>query len=569
MIRIPGALSIILGALLVGDVALKLFFVRAWRLRLISFGQDLLVISAFSAILMGSFALPGQTATALTNGLLFTGSAAVAVYLFVYHYYFDHFASLNFNFLKLRWRDYRFFWQYFISQRFALFLGGLVILAAAGSAALITLTDFYWSIPKIPLAIFGLAVLVVNAFLFSKPLTPVSSSLFHLIIERQIMPITVTDQRPLAFTEPGVPTSVSAESPIKRIFIFVLESVSDNYYHHYYNPRGRIQLDFLQTIEKQALTFTNYFTNNLDSRGTLYAMLYGRFFPFEAYRLPKKMCDIFHQPNLVEWCQRQGYASAFAIASQRHDTIIDFLPWDQFIKLGDQLPTDQFVCIAPRLNQRFEPSCEDATVFAPITEFVQQHQKTLVVQELVVDHAEIFRRPEYLNVRELEYFNTYFEKFYRFLGQSNMLTESLIVITADHGSRNAVESHKITNYHVPLVVIQPHLTAQRIETFLSSVDFPHIIAELLNNRLPKSHSQELPLVGASFTDIVGLINDQHQFVFARNSGLLGGATMPTAHSATARLLHGITQRRAKITAGAQQNELAHAPIRFDVNILEK
>lgn len=292
------------------------------------------------------------------------------------------------------------------------------------------------------------------------------------------------------------------------ILIFVMESVSNDIFYN-----TKLENNFFEKIENNSITYTNYYTNNQDSRTSIQTILSSRFIPNEAYESflgwEEFYGDIVDKNNLVDFFNSKNYETVFAISSQEIPLESEKYNWNEYINVENYSKTgEEYLCLHLFDLQH---GCEDKAIIEEVKAKINSSEKLFLMQEFVFGHGETYNARK--KMTSFQYYNSYFNDIYSFLEKEKLLDKVTIIIVSDHGKREFIPSRKPEGYNIPLVIYSSNINSSINNTFLNHLYFK----DLLFNQISKNYSFDLPeetfLVGPSHKGIIGYISpDNHYFL---------------------------------------------------------
>ena len=91
---------------------------------------------------------------------------------------------------------------------------------------------------------------------------------------------------------------------------------------------------------------------------------------------------------------------------------------------------------------------------------------------------------------------------------------SLIIIVSDHATRNSENHYNIEGYHVPLIVTGKEFDQEKIDIFLSHLDFSDIVKYYIGDKQNINHQDSILTMGTTgFPPIIGNIERNGTYIF--------------------------------------------------------
>lgn len=284
-----------------------------------------------------------------------------------------------------------------------------------------------------------------------------------------------------------------------HIMVLVLESVQ----------MDEIKSDTMFTLHHNLISFSNYFTSNLDSYTALIAMLTSFQAPYLSYEEPKMYDKINEIFNLTRYVKQKGYATLFASTYFAQPFVPTRNDWDRIID-ANELESKGFLQVG---YNKMEKALEDKACIDTLVAFVKEHPKSFIVHEMSYGHNDEWKK--HTNKSTLEYTQEYLKQVMAQLKNENLLDKTLFVIVSDHGNR--AKSSDVKSYHIPLYLYATNLKAKNIDTMYTHQDLAKIITSVASDTtLPPSRDETL-VIGSTFKYIYGTINNQGESLFIDNT----------------------------------------------------
>ncbi len=349
---------------------------------------------------------------------------------------------------------------------------------------------------------------------FPNPLVDLASDLEAIRQHPPVKPHPVPRHPPETLDRAGTPGRL--ETRFDRILVFAMEEIT---LRNFEESAAALPPDsFFPRARAQGHFFESYFTNNMDSRTGMLALLTSRFVPYQAYtNLDKARYEkVAQRPSLVHWLREQGYYTATATAQVVEEAVVADLPWDKHVFLTEaqtrQLREEKrYACFQV---YRFEDSCEDKFLLPQLFELLDSREKVLWVQPFVWGHIPNYRTT--LGKSDVAYYGEFLDELVVHLRGKGMLERTLIVVTSDHGSRDRAGEAELSSYRIPLLFFAPGMEPRTSREVYSHLDFKDLLqAELTGAALPAA-PQFAPIIGPTHSSIVGVVTREHDFMLLKD-----------------------------------------------------
>ncbi len=373
----------------------------------------------------------------------------------------------------------------------------------------------------------GVAALAVTGFTLARPSPhPLLFSLQDSVIgwlggpravPRLVSPQHDATAQPEKAMPPDVFVDFPAAASVAHIIVVVMETVEQERFERELltNPRS-----FIGSKQAEFRLFSAYHTPNLDSYTSLLAMLTGVSVPYQAYADPDRFSGINGAPNLVDTLRQTGRETLF-ICTANHQPFVPLRrAWHRVVTRSDLPANPSLVAVE---SPPIEAAVEDRAARPAIIEFVRRHPRTFVMQECVFGHAQVWL--DRTRTSQLEYMDRYIGELIHDLQAGNDWNRTLLVLVADHGSREDAANPE--HYRVPLVLWGPGVKPGRDTRFLSHLVLPLILREVLtgtNGAPATAGGSPVLTVGHSGSWIYGEIraDGTSQFIENVRGRVLGG-----------------------------------------------
>jgi hypothetical protein len=286
--------------------------------------------------------------------------------------------------------------------------------------------------------------------------------------------------RDLAVLDRSQLAPAALATPFKKVLVFVMETMTVEQLER---ERKALPTDtFVNAAPARAHRYTRYFPGNQDSRTGMLGMLSSRFIPYEAYTEEGRDRYMFlrDRTSLVQHMDRLGFDTAFVVSQEELELVVTDLPWKHLLHLGDgdleRARKADLLCFVP---YEFEHSCEDRALLPDVLSLIDSTERLFLYQEFIWGHASEYN--EASGRTNTDYYSRYLDAIVEHLRERDLLEETLIVLTADHGFRGTDEQHTLAAYHIPLLFQASSFEPRSDDRLFSHIDF----ADLLFHELAK------------------------------------------------------------------------------------
>lgn len=291
-----------------------------------------------------------------------------------------------------------------------------------------------------------------------------------------------------------------------RVLVFVMEQVSFDEFEQRMNSIPR-EDNFFNRVENDSNYFTNYYTQNQDSLGGLWSMLFSKFIAFESYidNWNEEFGFILEGENLVDLFNYHNFQTTTAASQLESSLILGAFNWNKNIFLP-QFPIEDVVCIK---ELEYQSGCEDIAIVDDVKEEIKTQEEIFLFQEFIFGHGKSYMTQS--GMSSVEYYNMYLNLIYDFLEEENMVEDTTIVIVGDHGDK-AFSSKEISNYKIPLMVVDSELNYREIDNLYSHVDFEDILMSYVddNRDLPQQRD-DIHIIGQTASSEFAYINSSGNY----------------------------------------------------------
>ena len=314
------------------------------------------------------------------------------------------------------------------------------------------------------------------------------------------------------FRNPIKDYNVTSIPKNQRILVFVMEQTTfDKLLDAVENIPN--EKNFFKITENHSIYFTNYYTQNQDSRTAIWDMLNSEFIPFECYlnNWNKYYGTVLDSNNLVDLFKSKGYKTVAASSVYIPNLIIAAYPWDDLIYLKEfDENNPDYICLH---EFEFQQSCEDKILLPDLKKFLleNKNQSFFLFQELIAGHGENFVK--LLGKHQIYYYNDYFLELYNFMKENNLLENTTIILVADHGNKGYFVK-RLTDYQIPLIIINQNINGHKeIKQLFTHNDFKDILLDFLNGKEFRKRLNWTYIIGQTASNEIGYINSSgHYFI---------------------------------------------------------
>jgi Sulfatase len=439
--------------------------------------------------------------------------------------------------------SYTYFFDSAVERKFSLLdtdIGGMVfflrdVLPVQGWAILLTLLAWmhagaYWAKghgkrPNVLLVAGALFALAATAMLYAPRATRVATPLYDIVhdyhelwtTEKVTVEATTKPFMAVEMLDKSDRAPETIDTPYKKVLVFVMETMT----------AARLA-DEAKALKQDTLfvsgrahchLFDRYFPNNQDSRTGMLDILGSRLIPYEAYRDAdsEAYMGVAHLPSLLTPFQRWGYKTAFAVSQTGLEVVVTDLPWDTLIHLHDtELATlkKSKLCFQP---YEFENSCEDTALLPKVFDFIDHNERAFLFQEFIWGHAYEYNAAS--GRTNAEYYSSYVDQIIKHLIEKNLLEETLIVVTSDHGFRDKGLQDQLAVYRIPLLFYSHSFTETHNSELLSHLDFKDLLFnEMQPKSVPIDHNPAILIQGPTATSLFASLTDDNDFSLVKTRG---------------------------------------------------
>jgi hypothetical protein len=303
-------------------------------------------------------------------------------------------------------------------------------------------------------------------------------------------------------------------SRYSRVLVFVMETMTAAVLER--ERKALPGTTFVNAAPQHAHRFSAYFPSNQDSRTGMLGMLSSRFIPYEAYTEAglEHYRFLGAQPSLVAAMQRQGYETAFAVSQNEIEIVVGDYPWQHTLSLDEAdlnaARAQGLLCFVP---YEFEHSCEDRALLPRVLDLIDRTPKLFLYQEFIWGHAAEYN--EASGKTNTEYYSRYLDAVVDHLRAKNLLDDTLIVLTSDHGFRDTSMQGDPAVVRIPLWFYAPQFEPSADDRLWAHMDFKDLLFHELTPSLPAPPERPFTLVmgptGSSFVRALTRAREVMQF----------------------------------------------------------
>lgn len=293
----------------------------------------------------------------------------------------------------------------------------------------------------------------------------------------------------------------------QHVLMIVLEGVTADAFEAEFMTRPN---GFYQRHQPNAIYYANYYTTNLDSYTSLITMITGIQVPYRCYTDNSLYERVNEEANLVDFFNRQGHESIFVSTFEHHPYIACRSFWNRIVLRKDFEQSETFTSVG---FSRMEKATEDKLALDYIVRSMQQYEKTFILHELAYGHSSEWQVA--CGKTQLQYCNEYLCELTEIIQAAGLEQDTLFIIVSDHGLRD--RSADVKNYRIPLLMTGKTLGAKTNTDFLSHLELPAIVFEMLGNNSSPKRPERIFCIGSSEKWVYGCIDQDQQSVFIDNA----------------------------------------------------
>ncbi|MAG60768.1 hypothetical protein CL619_03195 [archaeon] len=298
-----------------------------------------------------------------------------------------------------------------------------------------------------------------------------------------------------------------------RVLVFVMEEVTIDDFE---KDIAKISSEdnFFETISQNTHSYNNYLSAQQDSKTAVQSMLYSVFIPYESYShldwVEKFDAKIRKQDGLLELFNIQNYETVFAISSVETPWVGGYrYPWSSRITIAQEDYSEldpNYLCLH---ELQYQQACEDMKIFDDVKEAILSHDKLFLLQEFVYGHTQTYE--EEFGLTPVEYYNMYLMEIYSFLEENDLLEDTTILITADHGSKSSYRMYSIEAYQIPLFVFNQKFSNSEDASVYSQVNFKDILLKEIGVYDSIISEEFSYIIGTTASNLVGYFESEDKY----------------------------------------------------------
>jgi hypothetical protein len=281
--------------------------------------------------------------------------------------------------------------------------------------------------------------------------------------------------------------------------------------------------NYLELTKNHTYFFDNYYTQNQDSRTSIFSMLHSLFIPYESYSDYWEgdyrnfiQNRVLENKSLLNFFKNNGYKNYALFSSTKSKFITDFLDWDKIYKLTKKerkkiIEKKLFVCLTV---YQYEPGCEDLAVFEKLKNIVlnKSKEKKFIFHEFIFGHG--FKYNQITKKHNYEYYNNFLIKFFKFLKKNNLTKDYVIVVLSDHGRKGLRSQIKMDTYKIPLMIFNTNIEKfKKIQFPVSHLNLAELLILNLNNKSIEKNYENLNFImGSSTKNLLSYIKNDKKFI---------------------------------------------------------
>jgi len=433
---------------------------------------------------------------------------------FVYTFFLPDLINFPINLFGISSENISFFLAYFMSPKILLLLGGGIGLIFIISLSFPKQIRFH--------KILSFAGLIISLFFIPTVLRSAINPIVYSLQEQVMLSFSANNfieelSSPVADGSKAEHFQFLAKAfdniPVvniryDRVVVLVMEGINHD---HFINESKGDSNSFFNRYRENIHFFNNYYSLNLDSYTSLISMLNSIFVPFQAYVNEDRYSFVNKLNNLTRFFNVNGFNTFFVTSygRQQERFVPNIREWAQTKYMDNIEGNKQYACVT---TNKIEYACEDLAVLEDIINMLKKSQRSFAFQEMVYGHTAEWK--EKTGKGAIEYYNSYFNRFVAKLKENNMLDNTLLIITSDHGPRD--NPYTTRNYHIPLVIFASDLRQRSNAEFLSHLDFKDLVLELIANKQFTPQQELIYTIGNSGEFVYGIIVSSGKHVFINN-----------------------------------------------------
>lgn len=297
----------------------------------------------------------------------------------------------------------------------------------------------------------------------------------------------------------------------QKILIFVMEQTSQKIFQEELEKIPKEE-NFFEITKNISHYYNNHYTNNQDSRTTIWTLLNSKFLPFEAYidNWNEKYGFILEENNLVELFNHKNYNTVVAMSANSPSLILGAYNWNKNIYLKEfDKNNKEYICIH---EFEFQKGCEDKIILEDIKQELKENKNNnlFFFQEFIFGHGETYMQESQKS--RTRYYNDYLLELYQYMQKENLLENTTIIVLADHGEKGYFQK-ELHNYNLPLIIINNKFEKEIEKEITFQIDFKDILlSNIAKNYSKKNYSKnENYIIGQTQSSEIGYLNSNKQY----------------------------------------------------------
>ncbi len=306
-------------------------------------------------------------------------------------------------------------------------------------------------------------------------------------------------------------------SRYERVLVFVMEGMSRSEFEAALDSLP-LEDGFFREIGPFATRYAGLYTVNQESRTARMAMIHSLMIPYEAY-VPdwrERFGHVAAGGGLVAHLNASGWRTVFAIPMSEPPLDLRELPWTGRVQLDPrEWGRPGFTCLAPT---EFDRGCEDTILLDRIEALLDEPGPLFLFQHFLFGHTS--RWEETTGVHRVVYYDRYLKRVYDALRRRNLLEETLVIVTSDHGPRLLARLVDPASYEVPLWLVHPSFPGETRTGHFSNTEFRDLVLETMQTGAPPvaRHNPWVVAMGPSARSMFMCADANGRFGFYRIAG---------------------------------------------------
>jgi hypothetical protein len=342
---------------------------------------------------------------------------------------------------------------------------------------------------------------------------------------RELLFLATTPQLDLASAQklpfaPKILDKASADDPshhyaFDNVLIFVMETMITR---DFKDESSKLPAEtFVHRVLPNTHRYTDYHSNNQDSRTGMLDMLQSRVIPYEAYadgvdhyRFVSRL------PSMVDRFNARGYETAYVVSHADREDVISDLAWKRVTLLPEKevdALRSKLLCVT---IYEFEYGCEDRAMLPKVFQLLDENPKTFLYQEFIWGHD-----PEYNEISgrsNADYYSAYLDAIVEHLRETNKLDRTLIVLTSDHGYRGRATLGEPYAYQIPLWFYATRFSEREDHQLFSHINFQDLLLHELGVRPAPQPDPFVAVVGPTGISSLTVLDAAGELALIRTRG---------------------------------------------------